>query len=594
MIVLYTLFAVVVVAAITYYTYHFTINLLTEKETRILSDSLGYLEKDISVRFDAINEDFINIFSDSKFIDLYMQNATDEKEAARKVALSSEFKNYFLDLKMRNGDLMEAILLSSGEDVYSSEFSTKYDLEGFKRSSYYTASMENKNRILYKNSQNGDSDDYFGSEYFGIVRSFYYMKDDNSVSPGVGYISDKDQDYSVLLFLLKKEWLQNMIREEAVKRQTSVFIYDAEGNVVVQEGSIDWLSQEDADTLDGEIKAHLSENYDGGVINAAAGVNIRQIDLLNWSIVYVYDMNILYRQAGYIRKVAVAVFAVSVIAVFLIASVISRTVVRPIKDLARSMDNVVDNNMKSSFVPKYNDEIAYLGRKFAAMIQKITDLMEEVKHVEKQKHVEELKALQAQINPHFLYNTLDTVYWMNKMDGNDNAANMVADLADFFRLSLNKGEDITSVEREVEHVKKYLKIQQIRMEEKFEYEVVVEKDLEDYKVPKLILQPLVENTLLHGFEKLDRKGMIEIEVTREQEQLVFYITDNGCGMSVEKREQINQSRLEGEGNHGYAIENVKARIKLYAGDAYGVWYDTNLTEGTRVRVSFPVEFHPDL
>jgi len=169
--------------------------------------------------------------------------------------------------------------------------------------------------------------------------------------------------------------------------------------------------------------------------------------------------------------VAAVIFCIAVAAVFLIASFISQTVVSPIQVLAKSMDEAVENNMEVTFEPKYEDEIAVLGRKFSAMMERIAALMAKVKQVEEQKRVEELKALQAQINPHFLYNTLDMVYWMAKFDNNESIANLVTDLADFFRLSLNKGEDLTSVRREVEHVKKYLEIQKVRMDGKFDYEI---------------------------------------------------------------------------------------------------------------------------
>lgn len=406
----------------------------------------------------------------------------------------------------------------------------------------------------------------------------------------MGYLSKNNEDYSTLIFFLKKEYLQKLIKEEAVKRQTSILILDQNGDVIVQEGDIDWLSEKNGDAVIQEIKKHTPEEFEGELIKGRAGINIRTVDIVDWNIVYLYDMNILYRQAGQIRNVALVIFAVSVVIVFLIASFISGTVVRPIRALAKSMDEVVDNNMEVTFVPKYNDEIAYLGRRFSVMMQKIADLMVEVKRIEEQKRVEELKALQAQINPHFLYNTLDMVYWLSKMEGNDNVANLVADLADFFRLSLNKGEDITSVKKEMEHVKKYLEIQKVRMDGKFDYEVFLEEEISEDRVPKLILQPLAENALIHGFENISYQGNIRIEGVREENSIVFYVTDNGRGMTKQAMEQLNRRNDSSDKSYGYAIGNVKARIRLYAGEEYGMQFDTDVTSGTRVRVCFPLGF----
>ena len=583
MIVLYTLFAVILVGGITLYSYHFTVDLLKKKEMAILSDSLEYLEKDISMQIKGINEEFINIFSDSQFIDLYRNSISGSRTPVQQVELSNALTNYFMDIKVRNSTLLDAVYLFQKGEVYSSEYRPEYDWEQFWESPYYDVCMKNKNKILYGNFEPE-------KEYFSIARSFYYTNGENSVNPGVGYLSDKSEDYSVVVFQLKKSWLQKQIQKEAAKRQTSVMIFDTAGDVVVSEGSIDWLTEEDAEALTNEIRNNTSDVFEGEFIEGRVGINIRQIDLVDWSIVYLYDMNILYRQAKQIQTVAVFIFVISVVIVICIASFISRTVVTPIRTLAKAMDEVVDNHMVVTFVPKYNDEVAYLGRRFAAMVQKTANLIEEVKQAEKQKQIEELKALQAQINPHFLYNTLDMVYWMDKMEGNDNSANLIADLADFFRLSLNKGEDITTVEREAEHVTKYLEIQKRRMDGKFDYQISLEQSLVKYSVPKLILQPFVENSLLHGFDGMTEKGQIDIRIFKEEEDILIDITDNGCGMSIEKREEINSSRMQGDRNYGYAIENVKERIQLYAGEAYGVWFDTERMNGTRVRIRFPMDF----
>lgn len=584
MTLLYTLFAVVLVGGITYYAYYFTVDLLKKKEMSILSDSLEYLEKDISVRLESINEEYISIFDDDIFMELYMESASGTGDLTEQVALNSEFQNYFLDMKMRNNDLVESIYLFTNEKVFSSEYRPQFEFSEFVETPYYDVCMENKNRIIYDNLEPDE-------DYFSIVRSFYYTQNvENTVYPGVGYLSEDNADYSTLIFFLKKEYLQKQIKDEAEKRQTSILILDENGDVIVQEGDLDWLSEKNGEDIIEEIKKYTPGEFEGELIKGRAGINVRTIDVVDWSIVYLYDMNILYRQAGQIRNVALIIFAISVVIVFMIASFISGTVVKPIRALAKSMDEVVDNHMEVTFVPRYNDEIAYLGRRFSVMMHKIAELMVEVKHIEEQKRVEELKALQAQINPHFLYNTLDMVYWLSKMEGNDNVANLVADLADFFRLSLNKGEDITSVKKEVEHVKKYLEIQRVRMDEKFDYEIYLDESVSENRVPKLILQPLAENALIHGFENITYQGKIKIEVSREGGDIVFYVTDNGCGMSKETLEQLNRTHDTSDKSYGYAIGNVKARIRLYAGEEYGMQFDTEVTSGTRVRVSFPLGF----
>lgn len=606
---LYTLFAVVLVAGLTFYVYHFTVELLKEKEASVLSDSIDYLEREISARIKDVNEEFLNNFENAQFLKLYQKSVRTTNTISEQMKLNYNFKNYFFNIKVRNSDLIHSIqMIGSDKNVYSDEYNSKFDYEQFEASPYYESCMENRNKIQYLDLEPD-------AEYFSILRSFYFVdsEEGDTEYPGVGYLSENNDDYSTLIFLLKKKYLRNTIKEEAARRQTNILILDQEGNVVVQEGDADWLSEENTSLIIKEAKVSESDSFETRLENRQIQVQMQTIDIMHWDVVYIYDMNLLYQQAGQIRHVAVVIFIFAVFGVFLIASFISGTVVEPLHLLAKSMDEAVENNMEVSFEPKYNDEIAELGRRFCMLMQRVSALMTEVKRVEEQKRVQELKALQAQINPHFLYNTLDMVYWLAKIEKKDKIANLIADLADFFRLSLNKGEDITTVEREVEHVRKYLEIQKVRQDGKFDYTIHMEAEVRKMRVPKLILQPFVENTLIHGFETLSYQGRIQIAVTKEGNNIIFRITDNGCGIAKNKLAELNGSDIspkekEGKTNdgkksdymeansisgvkgQGYAIGNVRDRIHLYAGSRYGVRFDEEIEQGTRVVIWFPCEF----
>lgn len=586
---LYTLFAVVLVGIITFYSYHYTLELLMEKEASILDDSIEYLEKEISARINYINEEYINCFNDDTFLRLYMESEDIGDELLDQVELNKEFQNYFLDIKVRNTDLIRSIqMVASDGKVYADEYLPRFEYGRFMESPYYSLCMENKNKILYRNPEPEE-------DYFCIARSFYFMdsKEDDTAYPGVGYASENDEDYSVLIFLMRKQYLRKMIREEAQKRQTNILILDQDGNAVVQVGEEELLNSGECQKLLDDVKRQGSDRVEIKLDNRRFGVHSRTIGIMKWDVVYIYDTGILYRQAEQIRNVALVIFVFAVAAVFLIASFISQSIVKPIQALAKSMDEAVENHMEVSFEPKYDDEIAVLGRKFSAMMERISALMGKVKQAEEQKRVEELKALQAQINPHFLYNTLDMVYWMAKFDNNESIANLVTDLADFFRLSLNKGEDLTSVKREVEHVRKYLEIQKVRMDGKFDYEITTDPSVEACKVPKLILQPFAENVLIHGFEKMTCQGRIVITVSKEEDKIVFCMEDNGCGIGKELLEKLNRGGACSDAKQGYAIGNVRDRIQLYAGDAYDVWFDPAAENGTRVKIWFPYKFQED-
>ncbi|MBP5198416.1 MAG: sensor histidine kinase [Lachnospiraceae bacterium] len=587
---LYTVFAVILICIITCYAYYFATGLLKRQETFILQDSLEYLEKTISSGINSANGEFISIFDDAGFTQLYFKALSEYCDPADRIRFDNEFQSYLLNIKLRNHDIIDEIrLYSTDRNVYSSEYRFPMDFETFRKTPYYNLCMDEKNRILYLNSPDED--------VFYIVRSFYYQNSESgdSLSPKVGYLSEEDEDYSILVFAIKKKYLMNIIKKEAEKRQTAVLILDTEGRSVVDAGNPDWLTDSQKKTLREEIAGHTERGFEGEFEKDRLGIHIRKMDTTGWNIVYIYDMNILYRQTGEIRKVAGILFVITVIVVFFMANFVAGTVTKPLRTLAKTMDNAIENNMTVQFHTKYNDEVAELGTNFSRLMTRISKLLADVKLAESQKHAEELKALQAQINPHFLYNTLDMVYWMAKMEKQDRIANLIADLADFFRLSLNKGEDITYVKKEIDHVRKYMEIQKVRMDGKFDFRIDVEEGLENEKVPKLILQPVVENALIHGFENIDYSGFISIRVKRNGDRICFTVKDNGKGMDSSLCDRLNRGEndVKDRDSHGYAIANVMERIKLYSGVENALHFISSPDNGTEIEIVFPVGYEEE-
>lgn len=583
-VILYTIFTVAVVGIMTLFAYLFMVDQLKEKESEAITDSISHLEQMIDSRIESINEEFINNFENETFSSLYIQNKYSGNSISNQVAIQNSYKDYFVEAQIRNSDIIHSIqLVGQKGNVYADSYSPVYNYNAFIESPIYSAVMKEKNKIHFLNY---DSQ----AKYFAIARSFYFYTDRSQMSklPAIGYKSMKDEDYSSLVFFMKKSYLKKLIDIEANKREIGIYVIDNNNQIVVDTGSTSWCDTE-------QISSLLNENsgekyYETKLDGHNICVYNRPLSIMNWKLLYVYDLSVLYRQAGEIRKIALIVFAVAMISLIFIASIISNSVVRPIKLLSQTMDDTIENNLEVQINFKYNDEIAKLGRSFSVLMGRIHTLMTEIKEIERQKRAEEMKALQAQINPHFLYNTLDTVYWLAKIDGNDKIAGMVSDLADLFRLSLNKGEDITTVTREIEHVKKYLDLQKIRMDEKFDYEILLDDDAKDCRIPKLILQPFVENSLIHGFENIAYQGKISINATAKNDVLIFEIRDNGKGMTKDKVECINGGEYRTTDSHGYAINNVKERIALYTKEGYGVKFDEEVKEGTSVIITFPKDF----
>ena len=231
------------------------------------------------------------------------------------------------------------------------------------------------------------------------------------------------------------------------------------------------------------------------------------------------------------------------------------------------------------------------------MIGKLSDLIETVKIEQANLREAELKLLQAQINPHFLYNTLDTIIWLAEADKGADVVNMVGALSNYFRTSLSKGNDRISLKEEELHVQSYLQIQQSRYKDILEYEIDIPVELGDCLVPKITLQPLVENALYHGIKNKRGKGKITITGYQDGKNIRLFVKDNGLGMSEERLKQVlkalNKQDDKGLEKNFYGLYNVNERIRLYYGKEYGLRMKSIYQAGTEVEVILPVEYKTD-
>ena len=212
-------------------------------------------------------------------------------------------------------------------------------------------------------------------------------------------------------------------------------------------------------------------------------------------------------------------------------------------------------------------------------------LMEEVRQEEISLRKTELKALQAQINPHFLYNTLDAIAWMCEAGRNEDAVEMVNALARLFRISISRGHELIPIEKELQHAQSYLHIQNFRYKNQFRYQFDVDEACLSYYCNKITLQPIIENAIYHGMDRMVDEGMIRISIHQSEDKIIFTVEDNGVGMEPEQIEVI--FRRKPDGKSGIGIKNVNDRLKIWFGDAYGITIESVPDEGTKVTVRMP-------
>ena len=318
-------------------------------------------------------------------------------------------------------------------------------------------------------------------------------------------------------------------------------------------------------------------------------VTVHSLEQVGWRVVGVsYIGELLVSKQEIIIPLIILTLLALVVA-FLISKRIASQTAKPIRELTEHMQEIELGKLGVEIDTQSDtEEIQCLAASFKEMVYKIEGLIEQVEDNQKKLRKSELKVLQSQINPHFLYNSLDTIIWLGEREECEKVVQMTAALARYFRLSLSKGKEVITIYEEVEHIKHYLQIQQIRYASKLTYTIEVSPDIFDEMIVKIVLQPLVENALYHGIKDLEEGGYIRVLGFREGNNIILEVYDNGKGMSHEQIKNILKapsSTFITKG--GVAIKNVHERIQVYFGQDYGLSYESEYGKWTKVRITIP-------
>ena len=271
---------------------------------------------------------------------------------------------------------------------------------------------------------------------------------------------------------------------------------------------------------------------------------------------------------------------------FTLSVMITKSVTNPINNLKQTAERLGRGELEARARMCGLEEINVLARTLNRMSDEIAGLMEKTKQEQKSLREAELKLHQEQINPHFLYNTLDSIAWMCEEGRTKDAVEMVNALARLFRISISKGHELIPVEKEVEHAKSYLQIQKFRYKNQFQYSFDVQESCLHYYCNKITLQPIIENAIYHGLNRMIDEGFIEIKIFEDGGDVVFTVEDNGVGMTKEQCESILHKEVKGQ-TGGIGIKNVNDRVKIYFGEQYGMKIESELDEGTKVSIRMP-------
>ncbi|WNS46742.1 sensor histidine kinase [Paenibacillus sp. MMS20-IR301] len=313
-------------------------------------------------------------------------------------------------------------------------------------------------------------------------------------------------------------------------------------------------------------------------------LNYAHLGIADWTMTTIQSKAGVLKDMIYVKWMLVAVALAAFTVTMMVSGAFTRYLLRPLQGLMKVMKRVESNDLSARFESSSGDELAQVGMRFNRMLEQIVVLIGEVTEAEANKRAAEIKALSAQMDPHFLYNTLNTIYWKLKLGKVEESQRMVVALSRLFQLGLNKGREITTLSKELEHVRQYLELQSSCYEGLFRYDIYVEDEgLNRLPIPRILLQPLVENSILHGFRDLERGGIIEIEILDEGACWRLIVRDNGTGMGEEQVRTL----FRRESENGYAVSNLLRRLQLYYGDSAEFRVDSRPGGGTAVIIALP-------
>lgn len=396
-------------------------------------------------------------------------------------------------------------------------------------------------------------------------------------SDGVVFI---DLNYSAISELCDK----NSIGDKGY-----VFILDQYGNIVYHPSQQQLYNELQTENID------IVMNADTDTVVTGTGddekiYTFSRSETTGWTVVGCMNMAELLKDSREANQIYMLTAIVLVVIAMLLSSFISKSITLPIQKLRNSMERVQEGDFKAADIeiPSEN-EIGSLTTSFNVMTHKIEDLMAQNVHEQELKRKSELKALQSQINPHFLYNTLDSIIWMAEGKKNEDVVVMTASLARLLRQSISNEDETVSIVQEIQYVKSYLTIQKMRYKDKLEYEIDVDPSIYGVHIVKLVLQPIIENAIYHGLKYKDSKGMIWVKGHQEGRKAVIEIKDDGVGMDEETLAHIFEKHKVNYHSNGVGVYNIQKRLSLYYGKEYGLRYESEKGKGTTVTVVIPMD-----
>lgn len=404
---------------------------------------------------------------------------------------------------------------------------------------------------------------------------------------------DNYEEIGLLVMLVKKEFLESIYKVYKTSVVQNVAIISSEGQPIVSMNPAErQLLQSIVKKSDENKKGYFTDSKSNSLISY---VSMKEPD---WKIVTYIPLDELYKEVENLGKWVIILCIISVIMLSILSVYISFDFTRPISRIVKGMTRIEKGQAVIEYDDERKDELGYLNKSFNNMAKEIDYLVKEIYQEQLTRTEAELKALQAQINPHFLFNTLESINWMAQLNNVPEISDTVSALASLMEASIGRDDKLITLKEEFDYIDNYILIMKKRYEDRIEFITNLQKEAEPVLIPKLLIQPLIENAVYHGIDRIRQKGSIYLEAYISDSSLIIEILDNGAGIEKDELNDINENlaktndeyfrNLAKKRNTSIGIENVNRRIKLFYGEKYGLRIESEPGKYTKVIVTVPV------
>jgi two-component system sensor histidine kinase YesM len=592
--------AVVSTGLMAFFSYRSASELVEEQAYRQADDTVGQVAIYIDDRLRKVLAQVTALVTGSD--NSFRLVAGDEGQLStnQRVAAFSNLQSVFAGLRVREPFITSVYLYTPYQQYYELIFQPKADF--FNSRTFAEANQSGtQNRWLTPRVDEVFSDNQRVIPL--IVPLNFAIGQNNTVVPAGGQQSFDFGKTFLIVNLDERSFLQYL---QGVKlgQGSQIYITSANGTPAIHPKGYfkDLVTQPDFQNrlLEKDAKVSAKGSFEFQDNGTTLFVNYAVVDITGWKVVSLQPKDQLLAGLADIQRFTIVVGIICLALSLALSSWLAATITRPLASLRKLMRRVKERDFEVRFPAYYQDEVGDLGRAFNGMTSEISNLIDKVKQEQQAKRHAELEALQVQINPHFLYNTLDSIYWKALMKETDSVAEMAVLLSKLFRLGLNGGRELTTLAKEIEHVEGYLELQRLCYGDVFTYRIEYDPELSRLPVIKLILQPLVENSISHGLSARRVEGYspghIEIKacLNASGSHLCLSVSDNGGGFEVaEIRERLSTDQIRPtskdiQTGHGYALPNIHARLRLHYGEGYHLELASQPFQNTTITLWLPV------